>query len=186
MKSIVVIFAFACTLTLLVACSGEQTQPSSQTDDEDSLFLPDTDISGAAISMYQRDQVTAEIVAERITRFDEIDSTMGYVLDIDLYDSTGQIVSKLVGDSGLIREESNELHVYGNVVVVVTKNDTELKTDSLYYDPLSAHIKTDDFVEITRGESVVTGWGLDADRQLDTLRILRMVSGSIKDIPPEP
>jgi LPS export ABC transporter protein LptC len=178
----VLIFGILTVLLSLGGCSGDQDRSTAETETDDTL-RPDTDISGATLYMYDRDRITAEIRAERIRRFDNIDSTMGYNLDIDMFDSANVAVSQLVGDSGLIREQTNDLHVYGNVLLIVKENDTRLKTDSLYYDPVTAHVRTDEFVEITRGTSRVTGWGLDADRRLDTLKILRTVSGRITDLP---
>jgi LPS export ABC transporter protein LptC len=103
---------------------------------------------------------------------------MAYDLKIDLFDDQGKVISQVVGDSGLIRESTEDLHMYGHVVVK-TDNDSRLETDSLYFDPQTDSIYTDEFVRISRPGDTLTGWGLQADRALNGLRILRQVSGTI-------
>ena len=161
---------------LLTACSS--TEQSSQTSANPDTLRPDSDMLGATIYMYDRSIVTAEINAERVRKFESLDSTMGYKLHINLFNDQGEVISRVVGDSGLIRESTEDLHIYGNVVVI-NDNDSRLETDSLYFDPETDSIYTDEFVRISRPGDTLTGWGLQADRQLRGLRILRQVSGTI-------
>jgi len=136
--------------------------------------------SGATIYLYDRQDVTTEIRADLIRRFESIDSTMGYVLDIDFFDSLGQVSSNLVGDSGVIREKSNRLQVYGRVVVV-TQDSARLETDYLIWDPEIGKIQSDAYVKFTRHGDVMTGWGMEADPDLGRLKILSDVSGSVSE-----
>lgn len=163
-------------VTLLPACSS--TEQSSQTSADLDTLRPDSDMLGATIYMYDRSIVTAEINAERVRKYDSIDSTMGYKLHINLFNNQGDVISRVVGDSGLIRESTEDLHIYGDVVVI-NDNNSRLETDSLYFDPRTDSIYTDEFVRISRPGDTLTGWGLQADRQLRGLRILRQVSGTI-------
>jgi len=106
---------------------------------------------------------------------------MGYVVDADFFDSLGQKISTLVGDSSLTRENSGHLWVYGNVVVVVLENNTRLETDYLHWNPDIKKIQTDAYVKITKNGDVVTGWGMEADQKLTRIKILKQVSGSFHD-----
>lgn len=160
----------------LVGCKDDQN-PQTRSSENDSL-LPDSDMEGARIYMYDRSIVTAEINAKRVRKFESLDSTMAYVLKIDLFNDQGEVISQVVGDSGLIRESTEDLHMYGHVVVI-TDNQSRLETDSLYFDPQTDSIYTDEFVRISRPGDTLTGWGLQADRALNGLRILRQVSGTI-------
>lgn len=184
MKRLTGILAIAALMLSLAAigCS-DRNQADTNASGADTV-RPDTDMLGATIYMYDRQYVTAEIRAERIRKFESVDSTMGYQLDIDMYDTTGHIVSSLVSDSGLIREQTEDLHAYGDVVVV-TEDSSKLFTDSLYFDPKTNLIHTDEYVKITRAADTLTGWGLEADRQLRHLKILRQVSGSLDQNKPE-
>lgn len=175
-RSLASTFLVFAALVGFSGCSSDQG-PQSQSADTDSL-LPDSDMEGARIYMYDRSIVTAEINARQVRKFESIDSTMAYDLKIDLFDNQGSVVSQVVSDSGLIRESTEDLHLYGHVVVI-TDNESRLETDSLYFDPQTDSIYTDEFVRISRPGDTLTGWGLQADRALNGLRILRQVSGTI-------
>lgn len=183
MRPFLYIFVAATALILVSGCSFDRDRSGAQSSGPDTL-RPDSDMLGATIFMYDRQYVTAEIRAEQIRKFESVDSTMGYMLDINMFDTTGKLVSSLVSDSGLIREATEDLHAYGHVVVI-TEDSSKLETDSLYFDPKTNLIHTDEFVKITRGADTLTGWGLEADRQLRGLKILRGVSGSLDQTPDE-
>ena len=164
----------------LTGCGKEQTASTDQAAPRDSTLQPDSEVSGARIYLYDRGRVTTEIVAEKIVKFEALDSTMAYTLNIDIYDSTGAATANIVGDSGIIREGTGNLSLYGNVVVI-TSDSSKLETEYLYWDSEVDSIKTDAFVRLTKGENVFTGWGLQADQQLHSTKILSRVSGTIAD-----
>ena len=165
-------------LAWLIACSDQTISDAADSDSADSVLKPDSEVFGATIYLYDRDRVTSGIRAERIVRFEAIDSTMGYVLDCDFFDSLGHKTSNLVGDSGVIRENINQLEVYGHVVVV-TEDSARLETDYLRWNPKREKIETDSYVEFTRHDDIMTGWGMEADPDLGRLRIKSQVSGSV-------
>jgi len=168
----------------LTGCGKEQTASTGRAALTDSSLQPDSEVSGARIYLYDRGRVTTEIVAEKIVKYETLDSTMAYTLDIDVYDSTGAVTTDIVGDSGIIRESTGNMSIYGNVVVL-TADCFKLETEYLYWDAQIDSIKTDAFVRLTKGKDIITGWGLQADQQLRSTRILSQVSGTIKD-PKEP
>jgi LPS export ABC transporter protein LptC len=177
------------TLTILAmlafAMAGCNTRQGSSTSLEgtgDSVSQPDSDIRGALVHLYTRDIMTTEIHAERIVKFEQLDSTMGYVLNIDFLDSTGGVTSILVSDSGIIREKSGPLEVYGHVVVQ-TSDSASLYTDYLVWDPKVSKFHTDAFVRVITPNDTVTGWGLEAPKDLSRFKILNQVSGSISTDP---
>ncbi len=167
-------------LAILSGCSSKEPSATDSADLNDSASKPDTEVSGAKIYLYDRGRVTTEILSERIIRFESNDSTMAYKLEIDILDSAGQVSTEIVGDSGIIREVSGQLYIYGNVVVI-TEDDSRLETDYLWWDSKADKIKTDSFVKITREGDVITGWGLVADEKLNSYKILNQVSGAVKD-----
>ena len=167
-------------ISCLSGCNSQQTSSNDRVDTTDSAFIPDSEVSGARIYLYDRGQVTTEIVAEKIIKFESIDSMMAYILDIDIFDSTGMVTTHIVGDSGIIRETTGKMSIFSNVVVT-TRDDFKLETDYLYWDSETDKVKSDDFVRITQGDDVMTGWGLEADQQLKSYKILRQVSGTVND-----
>ena len=169
----------ALLLIAIGGCSSDKSNTSALTDD-DSLFRPDSEVRGARIYLYDRGKVTSAIYSDRILKFEQQDSTAAYKLDIDILDSLGNVSTHVVGDSGFIRETKGQVNIFGNVVVT-TDDGAVLETEYLWWDSNTDRIKTDAFVHITRGDDVITGWGLDADNRLKDFKILSQVSGTIAD-----
>ncbi|MBD3332480.1 LPS export ABC transporter periplasmic protein LptC [candidate division GN15 bacterium] len=165
-------------LILSVACSDPDrtSNDSARTD----TLLPDSELTGARIFLYDGERRTAEIVSARIVKFSEIDSTMAYDVDVNVLDTAGEVTTHVVGDSGVIRESTGFMDLYGNVVLT-TQDTAVLQTDYLFWDSHEEKIRTDAFVRITKNEDVVTGWGLRANEDLSRIKILRKVSGTITD-----
>jgi len=168
-------------LMVLAGCSVDNTSKSNQLEMVDSASRPDSEVRHARIYLYDKGRITTEIYSEEIHKFEELDSTMGYQLDIDFFDSTGQVISQVVGDSGVIRENSGQLSIFGNVVVI-NEEKTKLETDYLFWNTTTDKIYTDAFVRITTDDGVLTGWGLEADQKLSSYQILSKVSGTAKDV----
>ncbi|MFH1373650.1 MAG: LPS export ABC transporter periplasmic protein LptC [bacterium] len=179
MRKQLIILCLAFTFGL-IGCGDQQTASTDQAGLSDSSSRPDSEVSGARIYLYDRGRVATKVAAQNIVRFEALDSTMAYTLDIDVYDSAGVHSADIVGDSGIIRETSGSMSLFGHVVVV-TSDGIKLETEYLYWDAEIDSIKTDVFVRITRGEDVMTGWGLQADQQLHSTTILNNVSGTITD-----
>ena len=181
MKNLLIHISLLLTLVLIAGCA--QNDQSANTDSEisDSLNRPDSESFGTTISIYKKDRITAEIIAERVLKYEALDSTMAYDLDIEILDSTGQITTRISGDSGVIRDSESLVRIFGNVKVT-TDSEIYLETDYLWWNSKTDRIKSDAFVKITRDDFVVTGWGLDADNRLSSIKILNRVSGSISDL----
>jgi len=166
---------------LVVGCSNQNASKDSPPAAVDSALLPDSEVSGATIYLFHRGELTTEIRADRILKFEAADSTMAYQLDIDFLDSAGQLISNLVSDSGIIRETSNHLQAYGHVVVF-THDSLKLETDFLTWNPEINKIQTDAFVKFTKNSNIFTGWGMEANRDLSRLRILNQISSNAIDL----
>ena len=173
-----------CALVLIgMGCDSEKSfKPRSAAGD--GTKLPDTETGGALISLYNGEELTTTIRADKILKFETQDSAVAYNLKIQFLDSAGQAVTDLVGDSGIVRENKGLFEIFGNVVGVSFAQNTKLETDYLKWNPEINRIQTDAFVRITRGQSggdVITGWGLETDRQFSRVKILREVSGSVSE-----
>ncbi|MCX6836090.1 MAG: LPS export ABC transporter periplasmic protein LptC [candidate division Zixibacteria bacterium] len=173
-------------LTALVAATalsfgcGQKTVSEGDRTAVDSVLRPDSEVHGATVYLYDGGRMTTEIRADMIRRFEAKDSTMGYKLDIDFLDSLGKISSNLVSDSGVIREKTGRLDVFSKVVVV-TQDSARLDTEYLRWNPERDKIESDAYVKFTRGDNVVTGWGMEADSDLGRLKILSQVSGTVTE-----
>lgn len=171
---------------MALAIGGCSSKEKVSSDSSEHLgTLPDSELRGATIYLYEKEKVTTEVQAEKLLKFEAKDSTMAYVLDVNFFDTAGQVTTHLVGDSGVIRELTNQLSVYGNVVVV-TDDSSRLETDYLYWNTVKDKIETDAFVRITKKDDIVTGWGMEADPNLTHIKILNRVSGTMHDAEESP
>ncbi|MFZ5980538.1 MAG: LPS export ABC transporter periplasmic protein LptC [Candidatus Zixiibacteriota bacterium] len=185
MKMKTAAFLALAAIVILTGCNADNTSKSTQLNlIDDTANRPDSEVRNARIYLYDKGRVTTEIFSTEIHKFDELDSTMGYQLDIDFFDSTGVVMSEVIGDSGIIREQSGQLSIYGNVVVI-TEDKTKLETDYLYWNTVTDKIYTDAFVRITSEDGVLTGWGLEADQRLSSYQILSRVSGTADKVDPD-
>lgn len=168
-------------LTSLFACASTETpQPV-----EDNTNYPDTQLDDATI-IFTRDGMRSVVVeAAHIDRWQSLDSTEADKVNLHFYDDDGKESSSLVADRGLIREKTEKVSVFGNVVAI-NEDSTILRTESLVWDPETQLITTDDYVEIDRANGdKLSGYGLKGDRNLQELEILRDVKGKVLKIPEE-
>jgi LPS export ABC transporter protein LptC len=100
-------------------------------------------------------------------------------VEIDFFEED-EHVSTLTADTGILQQVTDDLEARGNVIVE-SREGGILKTEVLYWDHQNALIHTDQYVEITKGDNVLTGVGLEADPGLDRIDIKEAVQGEIRD-----
>lgn len=164
----------------IIGCTDSNNSPAKITAEFDSINLPDSELRIAQIKFYKKGNMTSEILADKIVKFDDEDSTLAYTLDIKILDSLGTATTTITGDSGIIKEVQGAVQIYGNVVVR-TEDSTKLETEYLWWNSYTNRIKSDAFVRITKHGDIISGWGLDADNQLNSFKILNQVSGEVTD-----
>jgi len=167
-------------LALIAGCTSNDKSSNTDNFKADSISQPTSEVSGAKIYLYDRGRVTTEVVADKILKFESRDSTMAYVVDINSYDSLGNVATHVVGDSAIIKEADGRFTIFGNVVVT-TEDGMKLETDYLHWNSKTDRIYTDAFVRITTPDEVLRGWGMEADRRLKRYKILHQVSGELDD-----
>ena len=117
-----------------------QTATNQQDGTKDTLALPDARSGGVKIQQFHRGQVTTEIVADSVNNFETNDSTVAYVVDVDIFDSTGAVSSEVVGDSAVFREGQENLEIFGNVVVT-NRDSIIVETEYLRWNPVNEKIE---------------------------------------------
>jgi LPS export ABC transporter protein LptC len=146
--------------------------------------VPDQIIENSTIIFSEEGVRSATIFAQYVAVYEKLDLKKAKKLHVDFYAQDGSQTSVLLSDSGVIREGKQKVEALGNVVVT-TQQGVKLTTESLRWDPQTAKIVTDDFVTITKGQDVITGYGLEADQELKHFVIKKEVKGEIKELPQE-
>jgi LPS export ABC transporter protein LptC len=99
---------------------------------------------------------------------------------IDFFEEDGTKFSELKADSGILNQKTNDMEARGNVLVE-TRDGITLETQSLSWLNLAQKIASRDFVKITQGRDVLTGFGLMSDPSLNEFEIQRNVQAFVID-----
>jgi len=166
---------------ILIMCFAACSDLEDYSNQAESQKFPNSVLENANITLTTKGFKEAVIYADTLFVFDKEDSTAAVNVKIDFYDENGEYRSTLTSESGLVRQKREMFSVWGNVIV---QNDTtRLETNSLGWNPETRLITTEDFVKVTRGADIITGYGMEADSRLENIRILRDVKGELSDVP---
>ena len=170
-----------CTLAIISACTERTPGDNSGESDELPGLIPDQILYQSDILLSERGVKKVLIESDYLEKYSSKDSTIMAGIEATFFDSLGLITSTLVSDSGIIRENSKRLEVWGNVKVV-SNNGVSLEADSLFWDQERDSVTTESFVRITHRGNVQSGYGLQSDNSLTNFRIMREVKGELEDI----
>ena len=120
--------------------------------------------------------------ADLANNFD--DSIKIYVVTVKFYDSEGKYNSTLTSDSGVIYSVSGDMRAAGHVRVI-SKDSTLLKTTYLDWNNKNQKIITEDFVEITKENTIITGKGMVSDPNLEHIEIKKDFNAVSRDVKEE-
>jgi LPS export ABC transporter protein LptC len=172
-----VLFMLSLAATLLSACSKEAPEKAvvaggrGAPDEEFTDFVTQESDSGL---------VQWKLMAPKADRYSKRKLILLENPVIEFYDKEGKPKTTLVSDSGEYSEDTHDMLAYGNVVVRSVEGDV-LETDSLLWDNARDKILSNSFVKLTRGNDVLTGYGLDCDPNLNSVDIQRDVQALIRD-----
>jgi LPS export ABC transporter protein LptC len=175
----IILFLCLAGLSLILSCKVESPRKI-----QTPTTFPDQVVENTTMFFTVNGVRSAEIKIKHLEKYEKEDLSRGKGIYADIYDHEGKHVSTLQADSGWIKEKRQELMVMGNVVV---KSDQGmiLETQSLSWNPKTNKVTTEDFVKIIKGKDVITGYGLEADQELEQFRIKKAVKGKIKELPEE-
>jgi LPS export ABC transporter protein LptC len=177
------IYLFVWTLIALLAALGcSRKAPQGESDDETRIAtnLPDQILHHSDIVVTKRGSKEVVIHSVYLEKYLSRDSTLMVKIDALFYDSLGAVASALTADSGIVRENTQQMEVWSNVKVV-SQNGVTLEADSLQWDQKRNQVITESFVKITYQGNEQTGFGLESDARLTNFRIKRDVRARIED-----
>jgi LPS export ABC transporter protein LptC len=161
---------------LAVGCRSDNGNPAA-TDEE--ARPPSEGMRGISLQNFREGDTRWVLHADSASVFRERKRVEAEWVVIDFWDGE-EHVSRLTADRGILQQSTDDLEARGNVRVT-SDDGTVLKTEVLFWDHAASRIHTDEFVEITRDDDVLTGVGLVADPGLDRVEIQREVRGTVRD-----
>lgn len=163
---------------LLLSCSTDTTETPPAKGGVSSG--PDQVMTNAEIYLTSDGHRKATIKSDTLLTYTRVDSTLLYNVHVLLFDSLGNQSSTVTSDSAHVNQHSNTMAVFGHVKAW-TNSNRRLVADSLRWNARTEKIETEGFVEIYRGESMVSGYGLEADQRLERTVIKRNPRGTFDE-----
>ena len=146
-----------------MGCTPVETPP--QTEDAESES-PDQEAWGWSTRVTRSGKIRAEITAAHFLKFDSSRlAQLNGGVEVEFYDRSGRAVSSLTADRAEIDENSSDIVVYGNVLVV-SRDSTRLETESLTWVRETDKITGKGKVTLRRPDGVETGVGFEASSDL--------------------
>jgi len=99
---------------------------------------------------------------------------------IEFYDEMGMLTSVLISEKGEYNQVTHDLTALGSVVVT-SQEGYVLESESLVWVEKLGEIHSEDFVKFTKGNDVITGYGLRGDPGLRDIEIQRNVKAFLRD-----
>ncbi len=145
----------------------------------DSQSLPQQESWKSRVVLSDSGNVKAIIDAGYIRKFDSPAVTLlSESVTVYFYNEIGQQTSIMTSNEGKVDEATNNLEVYGHVVVI-SDDSTRLQTAKLFWDNRRKLIHTPEFVTIISPKEKMQGTGFESDQQLRNYKIFK-VSGEAK------
>jgi len=168
--------SFFWTFTFLIilglsSCVKEKPEKPKISGEES---FPDQAIENFTLTHTNQGEKEWELEADRAEIYEKEGKTVVHRLKLKFYEQ-GKITSVLTARRGEISSPSGDIEVRGDVVVTSEKEEMTLKTNSLKWDARRDRIVTDDFVRQEKGDTIVTGQGLESDPKLERLVIKKDV-----------
>jgi LPS export ABC transporter protein LptC len=167
-----------CCILALCSCSSDttETQPAKTSIDN----APDQVMTNAEIYLTSEGRRKATIKSDTLMTYARVDTTLLYHVTVLFFDSTGIQTSTLTADSSRVSQRANTMSVFGHVKAW-TNDSRKLVADSLRWNAKTERIETEGYVEIYRGEDMISGYGLEADQRLEQTVIKRKPKGSFSE-----
>jgi len=138
---------------------------------------PDQRLYDAVITDTRDDEVRWILHSERLDRFADRDEAQLYTVRMQFF-RADTLFSTLTSRRGRADLKTKNLHVWGDVVVVTT-DGRRLETTELTYDNRRGLIYNDVYDRFTRGDDVLTGWGMEASPDLSYFELKREVAAEV-------
>ena len=140
----------------------------------DSRTLPQQESWNSTIVVSDSGRISAIIVAGYI-RVAELSrqTQMSQGVKVRFFDREGKQTSTLTSDEGTVDEATNNLEARKNVVVV-SSDESQMKTEQLFWNDQRKLIYTQEYVEITTVKEKMQGHGFESDQSLKHYRIFRV------------
>lgn len=149
---------------------------------EETIDEPIQEFSGTTLDFYNKGRLNWRLKADHMTKpLSDSGSITVIPVDLILFDSVGEVRSKVLADSGIITNTMNYYNVWGNVYIR-TRDSMVVRTQRLKWFKERQKVESDTFVQIqTKNGDVLRGKGLDATEDFSRFSFKSQVTGTFPD-----
>jgi LPS export ABC transporter protein LptC len=136
-----------------------------------------TEITADNVQYEMRSVFTAEGVRAGVVNADSAfifaDSGFAkmYEVNITFEDSRGAEQARVVADSGVLKQRTEEMDAWGNVVIDLPARGCRIVSEEIHYSPPLNQIRTDKPVTFEQNGQMATGAGFYSDLQMQNFTI---------------
>lgn len=171
-------FIFAFSILFFANCENK-IEPSIISDTQ--KIFPSQESWNSEITILDSQTVRAKINAKYIATFNESRETIldsGIIANI--YNSKGNLTTKLTSQKGKIFENTKNLEASGNVFIV-SENGTNVKTETIFWDNVKQKILSNTYVEVKSKTEFLRGYGFESDENLENYIVYKVSGSTIKE-----
>jgi LPS export ABC transporter protein LptC len=118
-----------------------------------------------------------ELWGDRAESYPGEDTMLLHGVRMHFYEE-GEQAAVLTANTAEVDQQTEFTTARGNVVVVNQDGD-QLESEVLHWNPNEQLIHTEEFVRFTRGDQILTGYGMDTDPDLTNVNIHRQFEGDL-------
>jgi len=148
----------------------------------DSISVPYQELIDAKLIFYDDSLLQWELKADIMRKpLTDTGKMLAYPVDITIFDSSGNVSTRVLADSGSTDGTMEYFKAWGNVLVR-TKDSMTVRSEKLWWSKEQRRIESDTFVQIeTVKGDILRGKGLDALEDFTRFSFKSEVSGEFPD-----
>lgn len=168
--------AILLTVSATYGCGVDSEPPR----EEERAVLPDQVIMEFATTETFGGDKSWKLLADKAEVFDKKGYSKVFGVKILFYGPEGDVTSVLTSERGRVTEKTRDLQAFGNVLLESSEG-VKVETESLRWDNGNERIWSSEFVTVTSGTRVLTGYGFDSDPGLKDLQVHSQVKISVRE-----
>jgi LPS export ABC transporter protein LptC len=147
---------------------GETPGPASRAE------TPDQEVVEFSLTETVQGSKSWTLFADRAEMFNKKGYSKVHGVKVHFFDPDGEVSSVLTSLRGRVEDSRKDVQAFGQVVLE-TKDGVKLETETLHWDNRRGVIWSNDFVTVTRGSEVLTGYGFESDPNLTDVEVKSQV-----------
>jgi LPS export ABC transporter protein LptC len=170
------------TLLLLFISAGCQKKQEEIPLADEGISTPTQKFANTTLHFFNKGKLQWKLEADYMSKpISDTGSITVIPADLTLFDSIGEISTRVLADSCIITNNMASYNVWGNVYIR-TRDSMVVHTERLKWFKERKKVESDTFVQIeTKNGDILQGIGLDATEDFSRFKFLKDVQGKVQN-----